>query len=193
MVLNAQVRNYPLQPGVLFLQRSEPPRFVDLHPSVFTLPHVICRGADIVRRAHRLHRTPRLRFPQYPDDLLFTESTLFHFVLLRFFFEQNSSYVTSTFLGSGHADLSEIGKWYRQQLAIAKAQRRSKAPDQWRTDRIVAVKTAMKAIGKSKDDYYPELSDRLNMKRPFTSLTKLTKTDLERVYRLVLSDARKTR
>lgn len=40
-----------------------------------------CR-ADIVRRADRLHRTPRLRLPQYPDYLLFTESTSFHGFLL---------------------------------------------------------------------------------------------------------------
>src|SRR5882724_1440903 len=31
---------------------------------------------------------------------------------------------------------------------------------------------------KTNEAYYPELSDRLNMKKPFTSLTRLTKTDL---------------
>jgi hypothetical protein len=37
--------------------------------------------------------------------------------------------------------------------------------------------------------YYAEISTRLNMKKPFVSLTKLTKTDLERVYTMVLRDA----
>src|SRR6476620_9727752 len=40
-----------------------------------------------------------LCLPQYPDNLFLAESTLLHLLLL---FEQYSSYVTSTFLGSGH-------------------------------------------------------------------------------------------
>lgn len=88
---------------------------------------------------------------------------------------------------------TEVAGWYRQQIAIAKSKRRTKAPDQWRGDRIVAIKTAMRMMNKSKEIYYQELSNRLNMKRGFQSLTKLTKTDLERVYRMVLSDARKPR
>lgn len=87
--------------------------------------------------------------------------------------------------------LPEVEGWYRQQMAIAKSQKRTKAPDQWRSHRIVAIKAAMGAMSKSKELYYQELSDRLNMKRPFQSLTNLTKTDLERVYRMVLSDARR--
>ena len=42
-------------------------------------------------------------------------------------------------------------------------------------------------MGKTNETYYPELSDRLNMKKPFTSLTRLTKTDLDRVYQMVLT------
>jgi hypothetical protein len=47
----------------------------------------------------------------------------------------------------------------------------------------------MKSIGRTNDDYYPEIASRLKMKKPFDSITKLTKTDLERVYRMVLKDA----
>jgi hypothetical protein len=60
-----------------------------------------------------------------------------------------------------------------------------------RASRIKAIKAAMNGIGKSNENYYPELSDRLNMKRPFTSLTRLTKTDLDRVYQMVLRDSRR--
>jgi hypothetical protein len=89
--------------------------------------------------------------------------------------------------------MDAIKEWQTQQLAIVKSERRTKAPDTWRRDRIAAIKAAMNSMKKVKEEYYAELSDRLNMKRGFVSLTKLTKTDLERVYRMVLSDSRKLR
>lgn len=49
----------------------------------------------------------------------------------------------------------------------------------------------MSGMGKTNESYYPELSDRLNLKRAFTSLTGLTKTDLDRVYQMVLRDSRR--
>ena len=88
------------------------------------------------------------------------------------------------------ADFGEVQKWYRQQRAIQKSGLKTKAPDQWRNARIAAIKRAMKEMGKVNETYYPELSDRLNMKKPFTSLTKLTRTDLQRVYDMVLRDNR---
>jgi hypothetical protein len=48
----------------------------------------------------------------------------------------------------------------------------------------------MNGMGKTNENYYPELSERLNMKKPFMSLTRLTKTDLDRVYQMVLRDSR---
>ena len=89
--------------------------------------------------------------------------------------------------------MEAIREWHRQQLAIVKASRRTTAPDTWRRDKITAIKAAMNSMEKVKKEYYSELSDRLNMKREFVSLTKLTKTDLERVYRMVLSDSRNRR
>jgi hypothetical protein len=59
--------------------------------------HTVIRF-DIVLRAYRLDRTPAFSLPQDPDHLFFVESTPLHLLLL---FEQNSSYVTSTFWGSG--------------------------------------------------------------------------------------------
>ena len=47
---------------------------------------MVGRRTDIVRRTDRLYGAPGLGLSQYPDLLLL--------------FEQNSSYVTSTFLGS---------------------------------------------------------------------------------------------
>ena len=60
---------------------------------------MVGRRTDVVRRTDRLYRAPGLCLPQYSYYLLFAESTLLHLLLL---FEQNSSYVTSTFWGSGH-------------------------------------------------------------------------------------------
>lgn len=87
--------------------------------------------------------------------------------------------------------LLEVEDWYREQRAILTSGLKTKAPELWKNARIGSIKKAMKQMNREADKltYYREISDRLNMKRPFTSLTKLTKTDLERVYRLVLRDA----
>lgn len=91
------------------------------------------------------------------------------------------------------AKMAEVESWYREQFNILKAGRRTSAPELWRSDRYAAIKARMKQMGRTKEEYYPELSDRLNMKRPFTSLTKLTKTDLGRVDKMVERDAKKSR
>jgi hypothetical protein len=89
------------------------------------------------------------------------------------------------------SDMPAVAAWYRQQKAIQTTGYKTKAPDQWRASRIKAIKSAMRSMGRNNESYYPELSDRLNMKRPFTSLTRLTKTDLDRVYHMVLRDGRR--
>lgn len=89
------------------------------------------------------------------------------------------------------ADMPTVKEWYRQQKAIQTSGYKTKAPNQWRASRIKAIKSAMTNMGKSNETYYPELSDRLNMKKAFTSLTLLTKTDLDRVYQMVLRDSRR--
>jgi hypothetical protein len=90
------------------------------------------------------------------------------------------------------ADMPVVEAWYRQQKAIQTSGYKTKAPDQWRAWRIKAIKAAMTSMGKTNEIYYPELSDRLNMKKAFTSLTRLTKTDLDRVYQMVLRDSRRS-
>jgi hypothetical protein len=64
--------------------------------------------ADIVRRTHRFNRTPGFCLSQYPNNLFLAESTSLHVLLL---FEQNSSYVTSTFSGSGQFFRFTAGRW----------------------------------------------------------------------------------
>jgi len=87
--------------------------------------------------------------------------------------------------------MPEVEAWFREQRAIQTRGLKTKAPDLWRNKRIGAIKAVMKAMNREADKlvYYREISDRLNMKKPFVSLTKLTKTDLDRVYNLVLRDA----
>ena len=86
--------------------------------------------------------------------------------------------------------MPEAEAWFREQRAIQIRGLKTKAPDSWRNSRIGAIKAAMKGSGRTNEDYYPELAARLKMKNPFTSLTELTKTDLERVYTMVLRDSR---
>ena len=80
--------------------------------------------------------------------------------------------------------------WYRQQLAILKRGWKTKAPDAWRNARYAAIHIAIKQMGVDKLTYYAEIARRLKMKKPFTSLTELTKIDLERAYTMGLRDAR---
>lgn len=87
------------------------------------------------------------------------------------------------------ARMLDVEAWFTQQRAIQTRGLKTKAPDQWRHRRIGAIKSAMERMGKDKASYYPEIAVRLKMKRPFASLTDLTRTDLERVYTLVLGDA----
>lgn len=88
------------------------------------------------------------------------------------------------------AQMSEVEAWYRQQLAIQKRGWKTKAPDEWRKSRYAAIHMKMEQMGVNKQLYYEELSARLKMKKPFTTTTTLTKKDLDRVYNMVLSDAR---
>jgi hypothetical protein len=83
--------------------------------------------------------------------------------------------------------------WYRQQKAIQKRSYKTKAPDAFLSERIKSIKAAMNEMGKTNETYYPELSIRLKLKKPFTSLKKLTKRNLDRIYNMVLGDARKWR
>lgn len=88
-------------------------------------------------------------------------------------------------------DMPSVEAWYRQQKSIQTTGYKTKAPDQWRASRVKAIKAAMKSMGRVNENYYPELADRLNMKKAFTSLTRLTNTDLDRVYQMVLRDSRR--
>jgi len=83
----------------------------------------------------------------------------------------------------------EAKSWYQQQRAILTRGLKGKAPDAWRNARYAAIKQAMKAIGVSNDLYYPQVTQRLKLRRAFTSLTQLTKRDLDRVYAMALRDA----
>jgi len=86
--------------------------------------------------------------------------------------------------------MGEAERWYRMQRAKQTSGLKAKAPDEWRRERITAIKAAMGQLGVTKENYYPDLSRRLKMKKPFVSVKDLTKRDLQRVYNLVLGDAR---
>lgn len=92
------------------------------------------------------------------------------------------------------SQMPEVEEWFWEQRAMVISGLKTKTPDIWKNARIGSIKKAMKAMNREADklEYYRELSDRLNMKRPFTSLKKLTKADLDRVYRMVLRDAAKS-
>jgi hypothetical protein len=87
-------------------------------------------------------------------------------------------------------DFPDVEHWYRIQAAILTRGLKTKAPDAWRKARYGAIKQAMRRSSFDENSYYPQLAARLKMRKPFSSLTELTKRDLERVYTMVLRDVR---
>lgn len=87
--------------------------------------------------------------------------------------------------------MPEVKAWHRQQINLLKADRKTTDPQSWKNSKYSSIKSKMGKMSRTKDEYYPELSSRLNMKKAFTSLTKLSKHDLERVNRLVEYDFKK--
>jgi hypothetical protein len=87
-------------------------------------------------------------------------------------------------------DMPSVREWYRQQMGILTRKLKRKAPSQWQNARMGSIKAAMKSMGRTNADYYPELALRLKMPA-FDSLTQLTKTNLDRVYSRVMEDKRK--
>jgi hypothetical protein len=90
------------------------------------------------------------------------------------------------------AEMADAEQWFREQRAIQTRGLKTKAPDEWRRNRIGAIKAAMNEMGVTNETYYPMLAQRLRMKKRFNSLNDLTKRDLDRVYNLALRDARGT-
>lgn len=87
--------------------------------------------------------------------------------------------------------MPEVEAWRQLQFNLLRAGRKTTDPQSWRNGKYASIKSNMKKMGRTEDEYYPELSTRLNMKKPFVSLTKLSKHDLERVAGMVKRDYEK--
>jgi hypothetical protein len=80
-------------------------------------------------------------------------------------------------------------EWFEQQRKMQKIGYKTTAPDLGRNDKYAYIKARMRQMGRTNTDYYPKLSARLKMKRPFLTLKSLSKKDLERVYNMVSRDS----
>ena len=85
--------------------------------------------------------------------------------------------------------MGEACAWYEQQRKMQRIGYKTAAPDLWRNDKYAFIKARMREMGRTNTEYYPELSARLKMKRPFLSLKALSKKDLQRVYNMVSRDS----
>jgi hypothetical protein len=88
------------------------------------------------------------------------------------------------------SDMDAVRRWYSQLRAMQTRGFKTKAPDEFKKRRIAAIKAAMNQMAVTKEVYYLQLAKRLRMKKVFTSLKDLTKRDLDRVYTMVVRDAR---
>lgn len=88
------------------------------------------------------------------------------------------------------ARMPEVKAWYQGVRREIQGKARRKAPDIFRRGKIPAIKKWMKEMGRTNEDYYPEIAMRLEM-RPFRSLNDLSARNLDRVYSLVNRDRKK--
>lgn len=79
--------------------------------------------------------------------------------------------------------------WFRTAKGILTRKLRKLDRPLWQKARMGSIKRAMKKMGRTNEDYYPEVTVRLKMKTPFTSLTKVTDKDLQRIYTMAMRDA----
>lgn len=90
------------------------------------------------------------------------------------------------------SQIGEVEAWFNiskaSLLRSPKAKKSGTSGAAWKK----AIKTKMKAMGKTNEDYYPQIAVRLRIP-PFTSLTKLSAKRLEKVYNLVTRDSKKPR
>jgi hypothetical protein len=87
-------------------------------------------------------------------------------------------------------DFNSAIDWCRNQAAMQVRSLKKTAPDVWRNSRMASIHSARERKGIEKQIYYSDIARRLKMKKSFTSLKDLTNRDLERVYNMVLKDAR---
>jgi len=89
------------------------------------------------------------------------------------------------------SQMSEVEAWFKiskaSLLRSPKAKKSGASGVAWKK----AIKTRMNAMGRTNEDYYPEIAVRLKIP-PFTSLTKLSAKRLEKVYNLVTRDSKKS-
>src|SRR5208282_3054449 len=77
-VVQHRLRQQPLKPPVLVLQRLQTTGFRDLEPAVLRFPLVECCAGDPVPPANLFGPGTRLVLAQHPDDLFLAEATPFH-------------------------------------------------------------------------------------------------------------------
>lgn len=83
--------------------------------------------------------------------------------------------------------MPDVKAWYEGVKREIQNSARRKAPDIFRGGKIPGIKTAMSQMGRTNEEYYPEIAHRLKI-RTFSSLKVLTPKNLERVYNLVRRD-----
>ena len=84
--------------------------------------------------------------------------------------------------------MPEVKAWYQAVKRETRNNARRRKPKIFKTGKIPGIKARMRQMGKTNEDYYPEIAHRLGIRR-FSSLNDLSTKNLERVYRLVLRDA----
>jgi hypothetical protein len=86
--------------------------------------------------------------------------------------------------------MPDVKAWYEGVRREIQNKSKRRAPGIYRQGKIPGIKQRMKAMGRTNEDYYPEIAQRLKI-RTFSSLKDLSATNLDKVYQLVLRDAKK--
>jgi len=83
--------------------------------------------------------------------------------------------------------MPEVKAWYQGVKREIQNSARRTAPDIFRGGKIPGIKAAMREMGRTNEEYYPEIAHRLKI-RTFSSLKDLTPKNLEKVSNLVRRD-----
>jgi hypothetical protein len=85
--------------------------------------------------------------------------------------------------------MPEVKAWYQGVKREIQNSARRKAPSIFRRGKIPGIKEAMHKMGRTNEEYYPEIAQRLRI-RTFSSLNDLNPENLEKIYNLVRRDLR---
>ncbi|MDY3529054.1 ORF6C domain-containing protein [Riemerella anatipestifer] len=86
----------------------------------------------------------------------------------------------------------EALKWLQKEYAIyAMPVLRKEDEETWRKNKYTSINTKYRQLGMTKEEFYIFANEVLGLKKPFSSITELSKTSLEKLYKKIWAKTKK--